>query len=145
MDPVAHVGLGGLIGLSDWIIQLLYDDRYVNAAPMLRVLAIRTAVHMVVHFCESCFVAQGASEFSFRRNLFVSVMLLIAMPIGSALGGVEGVLWGSVAAKATALFALWPEARRRGFLKLSREVLALPYLGLGYAIGWALTQVLPKF
>jgi len=145
MDPLAHVGLGLLIGLSDWIIALLYDDRYLTAGPFLRILALRTALQMVVHFCETCFVAQGASQFSFRRNLFVSVMLLIAMPIGSALGGVEGVLWGSVVAKSTALFALWPEARRRGFLRLSREVLAIPYLAAGYAIGWALTQVLPKF
>ena len=143
MDPLGQIGIGALIGLSGWLIALLYPDRYQGAALMLRILAVRTSVQLVVHFCEICFVAQGQSQFSFRRNLAVSVMLLIAMPVGSAIGGVNGVLWGSVAARATALIALWPEARRRGFLRLSRELLALPYLAIGYGIGYCLSEVLP--
>lgn len=143
MDPLVQIGLGGLIALSDWIVDLLYDDRYLSAASMLRILAVRTSVAILAAFCESCFIAHGESEFSFRRNLFVSVVLMIAMPVGSMLAGLSGVLWGSVVARATALLALWPTAHRRGFLRIGRELLALPYLALGYALGKALALILP--
>ena len=43
-------------------------------------------------------------------------VLLVAMPVGSYLGGVQGVLWGSVAARSMALVVLWPEASPEGFL-----------------------------
>ncbi len=135
LDPLIHVGLGGLIGLSDWIIALLYDDRYLGAAAMMRVLAIRASIQLLSTVCETCFLARGESRYGFRRNLFVTIMLVIAMPVGHYLGGVQGVLWGSVLARSMALVALWPDAHKRGFLRLSRELLVIPYLGGGYALG----------
>jgi O-antigen/teichoic acid export membrane protein len=143
LDPLAHMGLGALIALSTWIIDLLYDDRYAEAATMLGVLAVRTSIHVMAIFCETCFLAYGESNFSFRRNLFVSGVLLVAMPVGSYFGGVQGVLWGSVAARSTALVVLWPEAYRRGFLRLHREALVLPYLATGYGLGKLLAWLLP--
>ena len=143
LDPLAHIGLGGLIGMSDWLIDLMYDDRYQSAGWMLRVLAARTSVQILASLVESCFVAHGDSQFSFRRNLLVSLVLVVAMPIGSALAGIEGVLWGSVVARASALAALWPEARRRGFLRLWRELVAVPYLAAGYLVGTTFSSWLP--
>lgn len=143
LDPLIHVGLGGLIGMSDWIIALLYDDRYLPAAWMMRVLAIRGSIQLLSTVCESCFLARGESRFGFRRNLYVTIMLVIAMPVGHYIAGVEGVLWGSVVARSMALVALWPAAHQRGFLRLSREFLVLPYLGAGYALGKLFEYLLP--
>lgn len=143
IDPLAHIAMGGVIGVSDWVVDLLYDDRYLPAAAMLRVLAVRTSVGMVAMCCEYGFIALGESKFSFRRNLFVSVVLLISLPIGDHLAGGPGVLWASVLARSTALLALWPGARRRGFFRFGRELLVLPYLGFGYLLGQLLVYILP--
>jgi hypothetical protein len=54
-----------------------------------------------------------------------------------------GLLWGTTLARAAALPMLWPAARRLGFFSLHRELLFVPFLGLGYALGRALLLVLP--
>jgi len=145
LDPLMHVSLGGLIGMSDWIIALLYDDRYLGAASMMRVLAIRASLQLLSTVCETCFLARGESKYGFRRNLFVTIMLMIAMPVGHYLDGVQGVLWGSVVARSMALVALWPDAHKRGFLRLSRELLVVPYVGAGYGLGLLFAYLLPDF
>ena len=66
-----------------------------------------------------------------------------AMPIGGWQWGFEGVLWGSVAARSMSLVALWPEARRRGYLKLHRELPSLVHLAAGYGLGLLLAWSLP--
>jgi O-antigen/teichoic acid export membrane protein len=143
LDPLVFVALGGLAGIAHWIVDLFYDDRWSLAATALQVLAFRTAFQVLAVLCESCFTAHGESQFSFRRNLFVSSTLLIAMPIGAIKFGLNGVLWGSVLARGMALAALWPEARRRGYVKLYREVWVVPLMLLGFAVGRGLEWVLP--
>jgi O-antigen/teichoic acid export membrane protein len=143
LDALVFTALGGLIGIASWLIDLMYDARYALAAVVLRVLAVRTAIQVLASLCESCFTAHGESQFSFKRNLYVSATLMVAMPIGAWQWGFEGVLWGSVAARSMSLVALWPEARRRGYLKLHRELPSLLHLASGYALGLLLAWSLP--
>lgn len=143
-DLVLFVGLGGIAAMSDWIIALLYDERYLEAAAVLRILVFRGAVAALATLCEVCFVAQGASVYSFRFNLVVTLALCLAMPVGGIYWGITGLLWATVAARAVGLLALWPRAYRHGFLRLHREVVAILYLGLGYGLGWLVVQVLPE-
>jgi O-antigen/teichoic acid export membrane protein len=143
LDALVFTAIGGLIGMSDWVIDLLYDDRYAEAGAMLRILAIRAAVQVSAALCENCFFAQGASQYGFRVNATVSPVLLLFMPIGHHFGGMQGMLWGTVAARLTALVVLWPAARARGFLRLEREAVPLLYLALGYGLGTLLVWLLP--
>jgi hypothetical protein len=110
---------------------------------MLQILAFRTSLTVLASPCETALFAQGLSMYNFRRNLAVTACTFIAMPAGNALGGVLGLLWGTTAARAAALAMLWPAARERGILKLHREVLFIPFLGCGYALGRALLLILP--
>jgi O-antigen/teichoic acid export membrane protein len=143
-DPLIFVALGGLVGMSHWLIDLLYDERYAPAAAALQVLAVRTGIQVLAILCESCFTAHGESQFSFKRNLFVSSTLMVAMPVGFWMFGFYGVLWGSVVARSMSLVALWPEARRRGYVRLHRELLAVPYGLLGLALGMLFSWLLPS-
>lgn len=142
-DRLLFVGIGGIAAMSEWIIDLMYDDRYSGAAEMLRILAFRTAAAILATMCEVCFVAQGSSVYSFRFNAFVAPAMLVAMPIGGLYWGTSGVLWGAVIARCFGLLALWPEAHRRGFLRPSRELLALAYLAVGYGLGIVAVEILP--
>jgi O-antigen/teichoic acid export membrane protein len=143
IDPLAFIALGGLMGMSDWVIALLYDDRYLGAASMLRILALRTAAQLSTAMCESCFFASGESQFGFRRAVFVSIAMVIALPLGDHFGGLEGLLWGLVISRFAAFPVLWPAARERGFLRIHRELMPILYLGVGYGLGKFFEWLLP--
>lgn len=145
LDPPTFIAIGGLVGMAGWVIDLLYDERYQAAAVMLQILALRTAIHISSILCETCFFAQGESSFSFRRNAFVSVAMLVSIPIGHTLGGIEGILWATVLARAFAFPVLWPAAKKRGFLLLHREILPIGYLAIGYGLGRVFDWILPRF
>jgi O-antigen/teichoic acid export membrane protein len=142
LDALAHTALGGLIALSPWIIHLLYDRRYQDASSMLQIIALRTSLTVLASPCESALFAHGLSMYNFRRNLAVAVCTLVAMPIGHALGGTNGLLWGTTVARAAALPILWPAARKLGLLKFHRELLFIPLLACGYLLGRALLWIL---
>jgi O-antigen/teichoic acid export membrane protein len=142
-DAVVHTALGGLVALSPWLITLLYDRRYVDAIPMLQILAVRTSVGLLAAPLETALTSQGHSVYGFRRNFFVGLSTFVAMPLGNAFWGVAGLLWGSTLARVAALAVLWPAARQRGLLRLRRELLAPLFLAVGYGLGGALAWILP--
>ncbi len=143
LDAVTQTAIGGLIGMSDWVIGLLYDDRYAGAGAMMRVLAIRTAIHVSSWLCETSLFAHGKTSAGFRRNVFVSAFTLLAMPIGHHLGGTQGLLWGTAIGRLMALPALWPAAHELGILRIHRELLPLLWLGFGYGLGLFFVWLLP--
>ena len=143
LDPLTFTAMGGLMGMSDWIIDLMYDDRYEAAAPMLRLLTLRVAIHVATSLCENTLFAQGQTQFGFRRNVFVSIFTLISIPIGNHFGGVQGLLWGTIVGRLTAFPALWPAAREANMLWLRREILPVPYMAFGYALGKFFVWLLP--
>lgn len=134
-DAVLQTSLGGLYALAPWIIDLLYDDRYQGAYPMLQILALRTGFGLMAVPCETALTARGLSVYGFRRNSFVAVSVLVFLPIGNWLAGAEGVLWGTALSRVAALVALWPAAKAYGILRLERELLVLVFLGVGYLLG----------
>lgn len=143
LDAFAHTGLGALVALAPWIIALLYDARYAEAAPMLQVIALRTSLTVLVNPCQSALLACGESEYAFRRNLAVAIATLVAMPVGHEMGGAMGLLWATTIARLAAVPMLWPAARRLGILRIDRELLFIPFLACGYGLGRGLLLVLP--
>ncbi len=143
-DLLLFTSLGAIAAMSDWVVTLLYDDRYLAAAEVLRILVFRAAVAALATLCEVCFVAQGATVVSFRSNLVVTLALAVAMPVGAMLWGVTGMLWATVFARAAGLLALWPRAYRQGILRPAREVMALVYVVVGYGLGRIVVGILPE-
>jgi O-antigen/teichoic acid export membrane protein len=143
LDALVHTLLGGLIALGPWIVHLLYDPRYHGAAPMLQILALRTSFAVLTAPCETALFAHGLSMYGFRRNAAIAAATFVSMPVGFALGGTIGLVWGTALARTAAIPVLWPAARRAGFLRLHREVLFVPFLALGYAVGRAVLVALP--
>lgn len=143
LDGLAHIALGGLIALGPWIIHLMYDARYHGAGVLLQILAFRTSLAVLSAPCETALFSQGKSMYGFRRNAAVAVATFVAMPVGHALGGAIGLVWGAAAARAAALPVLWPAARRAGILRVHRELLFVVFLAAGYGLGRAVLVVLP--
>ena len=134
-DAASHTALGGLAAMSAFVIDLLYDERYQGASVILTVFAVRASIGVVVAPWESAFFARGLTHFGFRRALISSIALLIAMPFGYHWFGWQGVVWGTVVARATALLVLWPPAYLEGLLSFRRELLPIGFFGIGYLLG----------
>lgn len=143
LDALLHTALGALVALGPWIIHLMYDARYHGASAMLQILALRTSLSVLAAPCETALVAQGHSEYGFRRNAAVAAATFVLMPIGNSLGGAAGLVWGSAIARAAALPMLWPAARRLGMLRYHREFLFLVFLAGGWVLGRGLLLLLP--
>lgn len=142
LDAACQTGAGALIGIADVLIASLYDARWQGAAFMLKLLTLRTSINAMVSAAESAVMARGMTELTFKKNVVTTISLVTLIPIGSYFFGLPGVIWASVAANATAFLVLWPVAYRLGFLRLHREALVLPFLGVGYVLGQGVSPVL---
>jgi O-antigen/teichoic acid export membrane protein len=143
-DVAAHTSLGGLAAMSEWLVGVLYDERYHGASVMLGAFALRSAFALMAYPWETAFFASGVTHFQFRRSVVNSVSLLLLMPIGFSWLGPQGVIWGTVLARGTPLLVLWPAAHKAGWIRYHREALVPVFLGLGYALGRGAVYLLER-
>jgi O-antigen/teichoic acid export membrane protein len=136
-DAMVHMGLGALFSLSPWIVDLLFDERYLPAAPMLPPLIARASVSVWASATEISLMARGITLVGFKRNLAVTGGVLLLMPAGYALAGALGLLWGTVVARGLALAVLWPAARAEGLLRPLSEARVPACFAVGVLLGKA--------
>jgi len=143
-DLTLGVLAGGLVMSGHWVVDLLYDARYVDAGWMLQwlglgLLAIR---HQVA---EQLMFAKGQPAWVSASNAVRALSLLVLIPLGFKLGGEHGAM----AAVVVSQFASWPVALtfkyRHGLLSWPSERVWLPALVLGLLMGWALDAALLVF
>lgn len=137
LDAVALPALGAMTVLGSRLIDLLYDTRYAEAGWMLEVLCVRVAMSCVLLPCETCLTSMGNSRYSFFDNLARAAWVLLAIPLGFELWGVEGIVWGTALSEIPVLLVLAPPFFRFKLLRPLREALAPMWFGLGVALGYA--------
>lgn len=142
LDVAALPALGMLAMLGDFLIQFLWDARYLEAGWMLRVLCVRVAFACVMLPCEVCLVATGESRFGFARSLVKMITVVVGVPLGFYLGGSEGLVWAVALSEFPAALILWPASASRGLFSASRELFAGVLFGLGLAVGSGLRFVI---
>ena len=143
LDALSMTSTGLAAGMGGWIVHTLWDQRYADAAWILQILCIRLAVSLLVAPNETCLFALGHTRYGFFRSLTRLLATLIFLPIGWHLAGVKGVIWGTVAAETLTVFAVWPQSRRLGILKIRRELLSVGIFLLAFACGHFVTPMLP--
>lgn len=77
----AALGLSLVVAVSDVIIVLLYDDRYLAAAFFLPILMAGTWFSILSTIGESCMLGIGKSVHTAQANLAKLVWLVIAVPL----------------------------------------------------------------
>ncbi|MBC8131481.1 MAG: oligosaccharide flippase family protein, partial [Deltaproteobacteria bacterium] len=145
LDLIAQGGLGLLCGLGGWLVRLVWDSRYWDAAWMLPLLCIRGATSCLVQPTETCLVSMGLSRYGFMRSLARGVTVWIAIPVGYAVAGVPGLLWGVALSELPALFLMWIPFWRLGMLRLERELLAVVFFLAALAVGTLVNRWLPDW
>jgi O-antigen/teichoic acid export membrane protein len=118
------------------VIDVLYDPRYRDAAHMFRMLAIGSiGVRYLV--TEQIYVAMGRTGLLAAAILPRVVILLVGLPIGHALAGLDGALLAIV----LSWFGHWPQAlwfrSQHGLNRLSNDIVLLPAIVIGALVAWA--------
>lgn len=144
MDVVLGLVVGIMVVGAERIVQVLYDPRYQAAGPMLALLALGglgLRMQIVTHL----FTANGQMHLLALCSALQALGILVGLPIGFALFGMEGAMAAVVASK----FADWPVAlwyRHRIRLAPWHTDLCLPAaLAVGCAAGYVLNIALARF
>jgi len=135
LDLLSLPALGFLTMTGSWIVELLYDDRYIDAGWMLEVLCVRVAMSCVLVPCETCLFSMGHTRYGFFQNVFRSLWIVIGVPLGWHFFGIEGVVWATALSEVPVWIVLWLPFARLGLLRPAREALALAAFAAGMLIG----------
>lgn len=132
---------GILIISGHTIIQLLYDSRYTQAGWMLEILAF-SLMTIPSRLATQGFVAIGEPKL---LSTIISIQLTImclAMPIGFALSGLEGAIWGFVLSNFSTLPTTIFWQIKYKLFNFRKELIALPSVILGLFFGMALNLII---
>ncbi len=131
LDALVLPAAGALCVFAPLLIEFLYDDRYLDAGWMLRVLVLRVAIAAVVTPSERCLLSMGHAHYTFTKNLIRALWMLAALPLGFHLFGLAGVVWVIALSELPSLvFLLWA-FQRKGLLWVRRELLVPLLFGGG--------------
>jgi O-antigen/teichoic acid export membrane protein len=118
------LGLTGLICFGDLLIQLLYDQRYIQAAWMLPILALGNWPRMLPMSTAPALIAVGRPLYGAVGNFLKFVYMLVILPIGFAvmgpLGAVIVIALNDVPFYFAISYGLW----REGFSGLMQDLQA---------------------
>lgn len=111
LDVALVMTSGGMFAAGSFLIDLVYDPRYTAAGRILTVLSVmlvfsRYVVISTVH------AAVGEPQTSSWMNVTKLVSMLVCIPLGQYLGGLEGAMWGiALHMVPTTAVALWRNAK----------------------------------
>ena len=142
------LGVASMISLGDFLVHLLYDDRYREAGWMLQILALGVWPRALTETTEASLLALGKPRYiayaGAGRFLFVTFGVLV----GHAYGGMLGVL-AAVALGGTVDYVVESYGLRREGLWLPTQDLWLTLLwlaltagmlGVRHALGFPITE-----
>jgi O-antigen/teichoic acid export membrane protein len=147
MDLIAMPALGGLMALGPLVVQILYDDRYVEAGWMLQILSIRIALQCMFGLAGVALMSLNRPQYHVHANAGRFLAVWAGIPIGYAIGGVEGVVWATALSELPALVVFTVGLWRARVLRPMRELLApagvLAGVVAGYGVLWTVRAFFP--
>jgi O-antigen/teichoic acid export membrane protein len=141
MDACLVLPIGAMTILGGHIVRLLYDQRWHQAGWMLQILCVRLLIVASTSNSESALVALGHPKYSFVQNLCRAVAIVVGIPIGWSVAGVEGVIWAVALAELPPLVVMWSGLVKHRMFSIAAEARSLAFAGLGALLGLALAQV----
>lgn len=134
LDLMVYFLVGLLFITAPFIIDVLYDDRYLLAGWMLQILAI-TIIGSSFRLGSTLLLSMGNPKVGTVAVAVRAAALLIMIPQGYELYGLEGAI---IAIAVNPLFEipviLWFFASRK-MISWWREVVFIPMMGIGYFVG----------
>lgn len=127
--------LGALAATGPTVVNILYDDRYIEAGWMLQILSIRVAVSCATLFGGACLLAAGNPRYAFVTNSIQIVWIFVGVPLIWPYFGLQGTLWIIGTANIPAAFIIAWGLHQYGVLQVWRELLAIACFAVGILLG----------
>lgn len=115
----------GLAAVAEPLIELLYDDRYIQAGLFLKILAVNGALGFMPDLYQSVQLSKGKSHLHFYVMAMVAVSRTLGMIVGFHLGGVITMLYGLCVGSLAAYFLSVAFAYRAKFFCFWIDVITL--------------------
>ncbi len=130
--------LWGMSILGQEIVDLLFDDRYVQAGWMLRILAAGAEGTVVVTTAEKLLVATGDSLAHLIHKVVGAVLFLVGMVVGYLLGDLVGLLIGMSVGRVLGYVPMAILLQRRGGWLPGLDLVAFGVSAAVLALGFLL-------
>jgi O-antigen/teichoic acid export membrane protein len=134
VDPLMLFSAGCLFVLGSPIIDMLYDERYQNAGPILEVLSL-ALIAARYELADQCYLALGHPKWLTLQNTIRTVALYSAVPLAYSMYQLPGAVWAVV----LSMFSVVPLSIylefRLGILDIKKELVVLPFFVLGWLCG----------
>lgn len=141
IDVLFILPIAALMASSNLVVAILYDARYAAAGWMLQIMCVRLLMASALRSSEACLVALGFPSYGMMQSAARAGWTLLAIPIGWALGGIEGVVWGVALCELPVLVVLWIGLHRHGLLLIRRELYSVGFSAVGGFSGLALARM----
>ena len=125
------IGLSMLTLLSQWIIEVLYDDRYIISGKYLALYALGGFVTVLVEMYKGALLAKGKSKESFYIGMVDVIFKLTGLIIGFYLAGIYGMILGTISMGLISYFMTAYFAIKDGIFSLPEDI---TYFALAIAI-----------
>lgn len=133
---------GGLIGCAPLVVAALYDDRYLEAALYLQLLAIAPFFAFASSSAAEALTATGHVSVHLHAGIIKLIWLALATPAAYLTEGTMGLVAVIGLMELPPLLLKWFQLGRIGLLDLSKEMIFIG-LGLcGIATGWVISELL---
>jgi O-antigen/teichoic acid export membrane protein len=133
-DLVAAATAGFVFVTADLIVGVLYDARYTEAGPILRILAVGLALYPFT-LIRSAFTATGNTRLVAATTVVQASALVSCVLLGVHLVGPLGAIAGAMASRAVVAAILVYAASKSQWVSGWRELRIILFLGLGLLVG----------
>jgi O-antigen/teichoic acid export membrane protein len=132
---------GALLALGPMVVQILYDDRYLPAGPMLQILAL-SLILFRYNFTNITYAAAGELSAMATINIVRLVSIVVMLIAGYYWFGFTGALFAVSLHMLPMVPVMTFFNRKLDINSLRFELLVLLALPVGYAGGWVVLQIL---
>lgn len=135
VDVVVMIVVGLLASSGHMIIELLYDDRYIEAGWMFEFLSLST-VFVGITMAGTCILALGDSKAIMKLTFASSIALFFTVPISHVFFGMEGAVLAIALNSIVELPILFSMMRRYQLLNWKKEIQFFPVFFVSYGTGY---------
>lgn len=137
---LAYAATGFLASYAPRLITLLYDARYAGAGWMLQILSIGL-IMLPFQLALQTFLALNMPKINYAIAVLRLILMLVAMPAGFEMFGLQGALMGMVSSTAICALAILIISTKLNITDARRELLPLPAAGIGLIAGNILVAI----
>lgn len=136
---LASLPVFGLISIfSTFIINILYDERYSFAGPVLSILAINAFIKTLPMFYQNGLLAQGNSKFHFFISAALAFFSITGLITGYYAGGIYGMLIGSGVGSLIGHLVAVLTVYKNGWVSIKVEIATIILISLLAALSFSI-------